>query len=231
MYERQVELFKKRDFLYIFLDEGGNFDFSANGTKYFTLTSVTTVRPFIINNSLVELKYDLIENGFYIEYFHAAEDHYKVRSTVFGAIRRNIDRLRIDTLIVEKSKTNPSIRNINVFYPIMLGILLKYPIQILTRLGIDKKLIIVTDRIPVHKKREAVEKAIKKTLSTILPHSFSYKLFHHDSKSSIGLQIVDYCNWAIYRKWDRSDTISYEMIKSSIQCEIDVFKTGVEHYY
>ncbi len=48
MYERQVELFKKKDFLYIYLDEGGNFDFSANGTKYFTLTSVTTVRPFII---------------------------------------------------------------------------------------------------------------------------------------------------------------------------------------
>ncbi len=32
--------------LYLFLDEGGNFDFSPAGTRYLTLTAVTATRPF-----------------------------------------------------------------------------------------------------------------------------------------------------------------------------------------
>lgn len=32
--------------LYIFLDEGGNFDFSTGGTKYFTITALSKERPF-----------------------------------------------------------------------------------------------------------------------------------------------------------------------------------------
>ena len=43
-------------FLYIFLDEGGNFDFSKNGTKYFTVTSLTKERPFVAYKDLTELK-------------------------------------------------------------------------------------------------------------------------------------------------------------------------------
>ena len=36
---------------YIFLDEGGNFDFSPKGTRFFTLTSVTKARPFQVARS------------------------------------------------------------------------------------------------------------------------------------------------------------------------------------
>ena len=33
-------------FLYIFLDEAGNLDFSRNGTRYFVLAGVAKERPF-----------------------------------------------------------------------------------------------------------------------------------------------------------------------------------------
>ena len=36
----------KERFLYIFLDEAGNLDFSPNGTKYFVLGGITKERPF-----------------------------------------------------------------------------------------------------------------------------------------------------------------------------------------
>ena len=68
-----------QDRLYIFLDEGGNFDFSLNGTRYFTLTCVTSQRPFPWDATFPSLKYDLIEKGLDIEYFHAAEDRQIVR--------------------------------------------------------------------------------------------------------------------------------------------------------
>ena len=49
--------------LYIFLDEGGDFNFSSTGTRYFTISSVTEVRPFNVSRALDSLKYDLMEQG------------------------------------------------------------------------------------------------------------------------------------------------------------------------
>ena len=65
------EAFKER-FLYIFLDEAGNLDFSRNGTKYFVLGGITKERPFHAYKELTELKYDQVERGTALEYFHAA---------------------------------------------------------------------------------------------------------------------------------------------------------------
>ena len=55
----------------------------------------------------------------------------------------------------------------------------------------------ITDRIPHQKKRLAAEKAIKEHLSDVLPKVLKYQLCHHDSKSCLGLQVADYCNWAM----------------------------------
>ena len=54
---------------------------------------------------------------------------------------------------------------------------------------------------------------------------------HHASKSSYGLQVVDYCSWAIYRKWKDSDLKSYDLIKAGIKSEFDIFAEETRHYY
>lgn len=48
---------------YIFLDESGNLDFSASGTRYFVLTSVSMERPFSMYDALDGYRYDCIESG------------------------------------------------------------------------------------------------------------------------------------------------------------------------
>ena len=73
--------------------------------------------------------------------------------------------------------------------------------------------------LPVQKKRRAVEKAIKKTLSAKLPGGTKYRIFHHASKSNYDLQIVDYCNWAIYRKYEFGYSLSYDLIKRVMRTE------------
>lgn len=55
-----------------------------------------------------------------------------------------------------------------------------------------QEVIIFTDRIPISKKRSAVEKAVKQTLTNMLPDGVSYRILHHDSKSNLDLQIADY---------------------------------------
>lgn len=133
---------------YIFLDEGGNFDFTPKGTRFFTLTSVTKARPFQIAPVLDHLKYDLIETGLDLEYFHASEDRQPVRDQVFTAIRGRFGALRIDSLIVEKSKCWPALRDDTKFYPQMLGYLLRYLLGQPDFREVEE-VIAVTDNIPV----------------------------------------------------------------------------------
>ena len=217
-------------FLYIFLDEAGNFDFSPGGTKYFILSAISKERPFRVYQEMTELKYNLVEGGKDIEYFHASEDAQLVRDEVFAIIQRNLAGVRVDSLVVEKRKIGPALRPPENFYPKMLGYLLRYILK-----GYDlsqfKEIIVFTDRIPVSKKRKAVEKTAKIILADMLPQGVRYRVLHHDSKSNMDLQIVDYCNWAIYRKWDMQDKRSYQLIQPVIVSEFDFCETGNRLYY
>lgn len=217
-------------YLYVFLDEGGDFNFSVTGTRFFTLTTITTMRPFLWDTPLLSLKFDLIEVGLDIEYFHASEDRQAVRDQVFEIIGNNLSNVRIDSLIIEKRKTGPALQVLEKFYPRMIGYLLQYVLDP-DNLRDIAEVIVITDSIPVSKKREAVEKAVKQKLSNMLPSGMRYSILHHASKSCVGLQIADYCNWAVFRKWEREDLRSYELIRSGIKSEFDIFKSGARHYY
>lgn len=216
--------------LYIFLDEGGNFDFSRTGTVYFTLTSIVRKRPFRLNSLLDDYKYDLLEYGFDQEYFHCSEDNRRIRENVFERIVKMLHGFRIDSLIVEKCKTGPALRDERHFYPKMLGYLLRH--VLIKEMGTNvKEVIVVTDTLPTKKKLRAVEKSVKQTLAKMLPESIPYRVLHHASKSHYGLQIADYCNWAIYRKWSKNDSLYYELLEPAIRSEFDIFKSGETKYY
>ncbi len=217
-------------FLYLFLDEAGNFDFSPNGTKYFVLSALSKERPFNAYQELTELKYELVEQGQKIEYFHASEDRQAVRDRVFDIIGRHLEGVRIDSLVIEKRKTGPALQAVSQFYPRMLGYLLRHVLRTVP-LSQYREVIVFTDAIPVNKRRNAVEKAVKQTLARMLPRSARYRLLHHDSKSNLDLQIVDYCNWAIYRKWNSGDERSHKLIRSAIASEFDFFRRGARYYY
>jgi hypothetical protein len=221
---------KEDRILYIFLDEGGNLDFSIKGTRYFTITSITKERPFYAFSDLTDLKYDFIEKDIELEYFHASEDRQQVRNKVFEIINKHFIDSEIDSLIVEKRKTGKSLKDEIRFYPDMLGYLLQY---VLNRFELKKykKILIFTDTIPVKNKKKAIEKSIKQVLTKILPETISYSILHHSSKSNFDLQIVDYCNWAIYRKWEKGDERSYKLIEKFIKSEFDIFKKGSIYYY
>ena len=217
-------------YLYVFLDEAGNLDFSATGTRFFLLGAVTKERPFHAYKELTELKYDLTELGTELEYFHASENAQPVRNRVFDVIRRNLTGVRIDALVVEKRKTGPALQSEEKFYARMLGYLLKYILD-QHDLRQFKEVLVFTDSIPIHKKRAMIEKAVKTTLAHRLPATARYRLLHHSSKSNLDLQIADYCTWAVYRKWNTADVRSYQHIQQAVTSEFDIFRTGTTFYY
>ena len=219
---------KRNRYLYLFLDEGGNFDFSPTGTKYFTLTSLAMVRPFGIRNPLDDYRHELLEFGRDVEFFHCADDNRYLRKRVFDILNRHVEQFRIDSLIVEKAKTGPSLRADDKFYPQMLGYLLSHVIQ--SSIGFDE-VIVITDRIPHQKKRKAIEKGLKHALKYMLPTGVKYRVLHQASRAHYALQAVDYCNWAIYRKWNSGDEEFYDKIKKAVSSEFDIFRSGQRYYY
>jgi len=219
-----------QEFAYIFLDEAGNLDFSAKGTKYFSIASVFTTRPFPADGALHSLRFDLIQEGFDLEYFHASEDKQQVRDRVFGWIQPQTKWFKADSIIVEKPKAAPQVRDEMRFYPEILGYLLRYVINGLV-LDTGLPVVVITDRLPINKRKKAFEKAIKTTLARMLPPTVPYRILHHDSKSCEELQIADYINWAIFRKWERDDKRSYDLIRDSIRSEFDIYQRGSYRWY
>lgn len=219
--------------LYIFLDEGGNFDFSKTGTKYFTLTCVSLYRPFTLHTDLDTYKYDLIEHRIVprieMEFVHCADDNKHVRGRVFSMLAKAVPADSVDSVIVEKSKTGPALQPVEHFYPRMLGYLLPFAISKASR-GVGE-VVVITDKIPVSKKRKAIEKAVKTTLKAKLPAGIPYRIMHHSSRAHYGLQIADYFNWAIQRKWEHDDQSTYSLVAPIIRSEFDIFRTGKRHYY
>jgi hypothetical protein len=214
----------KQRFLYIFLDEAGNLDFSHTGTRYFVLGGITKERPFQAYRELTEFKYDQVERGTVLEYFHASENAQAVRNGVFDIIEKNLAGVAVDAIIVEKQKLHASLRVEERLYPKMLGSLLR---EILRHYPLDEfaEVIVFTDSLPVQRKRAAMEKGVKTTLAAMLPATARYRILHHASKSNMDLQIADYCTWAVYRKWNGNDDRSFRRVRDAVRREWNAFET------
>ena len=148
---------------------------------------------------------------------------------MFDIIVGNLDAVHIDSLIVEKRKTGPALTVDRRFFSEMLGYLLKYVLSRNPNAGVGE-VIVITDTIPVNKKRRAVEKAVRVALSKMLPR-MKYRVLHHQSRSHYGLQIADYCCWALFRKYERGDRAYFNLIQSAVRSEFDIFQAGTTYYY
>ncbi len=217
------------DCVYIFLDESGNLDFSARGTRYFVLTSVSMVRPFPIYEALDAYKYDCLEYGLTSEYFHCANDNRHVRARVFEIIGAHLEHIAVDLLIVEKRKTKSSLTPDGRFYAEMLGSLLR---RVLSRESYPagQEVIVITDTVPFRKRREALEKSVRLALSRAVPDRLRYRVLHHGSRAHYGLQVADYVCWAVFRECERGQSDFYDRIRPAVLSRTDVVDNEATSY-
>lgn len=211
--------------LYVFIDVSGNYDFSSTGTKYLIMTGLTCtdISPGIIE--LHEIRHWLIDGGFDVEYFHATEDAQTVRNQVFAIIIK-FNHIRIDSVIAEKSNIPASLRGVGQIYPLMVEMLYNSLLCGGVEINKSDKVVIFMDRESAHaREREPLIKGIKKYLSQHLPRT-PYQILMHASMSHPYLQVVDYCSWAIFRKWEKSDRRSFDKIQQLVKSEISIFEKG-----
>ena len=166
------------------------------------------------------------------DYFHATEDSLMTRSMVFDRLTEHHADFRVYSVIVQKNKANPSIRDPKDFFSLVFKRLISEVIKSEKVTETREHLLIMTDRIPVQRKRSAVIAALKASVKNELAGSgTSYSVRQMDSKSDYGLQAADYASWAVYRKWTNGDTEAYEKINRSVRREVDYFYHGRTFYY
>ncbi len=216
--------------MYIFLDESGNLDFSARGTRYFVLTSVSMERPFLMYDALDAYKYDCLEYGLAPEFFHCANDNRHVRGRVFDIIGAHLDHFGVDSLILEKRKTEPSLTRDGRFYAEMLSLLLR---RVLLRESnsTTREVIVITDTVPFRRRRQAIKKSVRSTLSRTLPRRPRCRILHHASRAHYGLQVADYICWAMFRKYERGQSDFFDRVRPAVLNRIDVFENETRLYY
>ncbi len=214
--------------LYVFLNQGGNFDFSPSGSRFFTLTALRAQRPFTFEWPLHELRFDLIESGLNLEYLHASNDRQAVRDEMFRrVVLPHLSEFRAEILVVDKASIPTESQQVSVVSPWFVGLLMS---QVIHSVGHTDwpEVIVITDRVPVARKRAVIEKAVKTRLAQRLPDGVCHRPLHHDSKSSGGLQIADYINWAVYRRWTSGDSRSSRLVQASLSETLVQWSTGIK---
>lgn len=214
---------------YIFADEAGCFTFNRNPnvSKFFIVCTMTT-SSLAVGQALIDLRRELVWEGAAIgDCFHATSDAQVIRDRVYEAILKH--PFKIQAVICEKSKAKPAITvSKSRFY--------KYPWYYGLRYGIAPH-IAATDRVFVtvasigeKKEKLTFRRELDDVFYQTVPRA-EWTIDFRPSKCDPCLQVVDYCAWAIQRKWERGDARSYDLIKSRITNEYDLWQRGTTHHY
>jgi hypothetical protein len=191
----------------MFVDEAGNFDFSAKGTSYFILTSVT-LRSYAVGDELLELRRSLAWDGADLtDSFHAAEEAQAVRDRVFDVLGRH--DFRVDATIFEKRKTQPHLQSEDALYPFAWYFHMQYVAPRVASEG--DELMVVGASFGTKKKRQVFADAIGRVMRQTAKCA-EVRTTCWSAGTDPCLQIADYCSWAIQRKWERNDTRSHVLI-------------------
>jgi hypothetical protein len=214
--------------VYLFFDESGNLDFTANGSRHFCFGALTLRDPGPLTAEFARLRYDLLGEGLELDCFHAAEDRQAVRNQVFGALQRvsgsglDAGGFDFDVLVADKRLAPAELRDPFEFYARLGYVLVD---SVLERFrDSDEPVVVITDSLPLHRDRKALAKAFRNAIRDSLGER-EFCIVHHVSAAHAGLQAADYCTWAVQRKL-RGDDRSYQLIKPWIRAEWEAFGTG-----
>ena len=215
---------------YIFADEAGDFVFKKDGraSRYFIVCTMT-MDSCDLGARLLDLRRQLAWGDYTLQpCFHATEDKAPVRDEVYKLIAGQ--DFKIQATVMEKSKAMPQVRTSDSrFYHYGWFYHLQYASRYMVRR--DAELLFTTAQVDTKKARQATfTHAVNDSLQQTVRRN-DWKTHFCLSAVDPCLQIVDYCTWAIQRKWERGQSHWYDLIKGHIQHEAEMWRKGSHHYY
>ncbi len=182
----------------------------------------------MVGDELTKLRRTLAWDGAELgDYFHATQDKQAVRNAVFDVICKH-DFL-VHATIMEKSKAYPQVRaSRERFYQYGWFYHYKHLAPQIARAS--KELMTTAASIGTRKERASFESAVEDVMRQTVSCP-TWKVNFCPAAADPCLQVADYCAWALQRKWERNDTRSYDLIKSRVGSEYDLWARGTKHHY
>lgn len=215
--------------LYIFSDESGCFTFhrAATASRYFMVCTVAT-RDCAVGDDLLHLKRTVTHEGHFTrDVFHATDDPRPMRQRVFQLLQAH--DFRIDATILEKSKAQPHVRRDEpTFFKYAWYYHFRYIAPKIVRP--NDEVAVSAAALETRRSKAQFKSVVNDVAQQVLPNT-PWSVAFPEAATDPCLQVADYCAWAIQRKWERSDTVSYDMIRDKIATEFDPWRTGRTHFY
>jgi len=215
------------DTAFIYIDEAGDFDFTSGGTEHFVMTCMVTKEPCSIAAGLLKVRYKTISDlkaitkrseKYYS--FHASNDLQYIRDEVFQILHRCRRNFQTFAVVLNKANLKSQHKVDSHVYASAFTQLIDIAFRHSSLVATSKAVVVVTDSIPVQKRKDTVRAQLKQCLKRwAAGHKKSYQLFHHQSANELNLQAVDYLSWALFRKWERGDMRSFDIVSESVVVE------------
>ncbi|MGQ0589877.1 MAG: DUF3800 domain-containing protein [Sphingosinicella sp.] len=215
----------------LFADEAGCLTFAKQrgASRYFILCTVA-MEDDAIATALLKLRRKLAWDGAELgDYFHASEDKQAVRDAVFGVMLEH--HFTVQATIMEKSKAQPQVcRSSARFYKTGWYFHFKHGMD--GQFTAQHETLITAACLGTKRERAAFQEAVDDVMRQTMRVK-EWKTDFMPAAADPGLQVADYCAWALYRKWESKgkDGRSYELIKDRITYEYDLWEHGKHHHY
>jgi hypothetical protein len=210
---------------YIFLDESGDLGFNPKkqNSKYFIITTLFAVDKSPIEKIVKKTHKKLMKKVKRLSggILHSVKEHPITRKRLLSLLAEQACSIMV--IYLKKSKVYTKLQNEkHVLYNYVTNILLD---RIMTKklLNINKEIIMIAA------KRET-NRFLNDNFKTYLQeqiggkHRASIKIEVKMPSEEKSLQAVDFASWAIFRKYERGDSLYYNLIKKIIVEENSLFK-------
>jgi Protein of unknown function (DUF3800) len=217
--------------LFIFADEAGCMEFSRkqNVSRYFIAATVA-MESCDVGDALTGLRRELAWSKHELgEYFHCSKDKQAIRDEVYKLICGF--KFTVQATIFEKCKAHPKTRaDKATFYKHAWYYHFKHMAK--KTVGDSTELMVVTAAFGQRNERVVFDAAVLDVLRQTLP-AVKYEANFCPAAADPCLSVVDYCAWAIQRKWesDGKDVRSFDIIKDRITHEADSWSHGKTNFY
>lgn len=200
---------------YIFLDESGDLGFEKKGSsRWFIFTVALTSHHRRIEKVIKSIRKKLRQKHHHLSELHAYHADESTRRLVLQKLA-SIEDLKILCIILNKKKVYIDLKN-------QKNYLYNYTANILLDRLYSKAIVSLNDPLMICIDRKDTNKKIRQNFQTYLEASLKKKragkisVVLRGSHEDKCLQAVDFISWAIFRKYEWSDSAYYELIKDKI---------------
>ena len=206
---------------FLFIDESGNFDFSAKGSSHFVMAGVLTRDPLNSALPLQRLRYQLLERGINVSSFHAAPDLQIVRDSVFDALEGLVG-VKAHLVYAKKSDLQDSLRTMQDLHFHFASALVRHHLHA-GNVPDSGRLVVVIDQSLPSKSQSAFHASIKPIFKR---RNGEFQVYFQSMKTDFNGQIADYVAWAKFKQLESDEHRPWQALSRSLTITEQEIKGG-----